>query len=84
MNSYLCLLKVIENRRNNRERGKKSTHLGASAGPDAIYKSKCVYFRGKTRQDQPEKEMKCYADKVACPITQLKSFKTELKLRING
>lgn len=75
---------MIENRRNNRERGKKSTHLRASAGLDAIYRFKCVYFRGKTRQDQPEKERKCSADKVACPITQLKSLQDWVKIEDKG
>lgn len=75
---------MIENIRNYRERGKKSTHLRASAGLDAIYRSKCVYFRGKTRQDQPKKEMKCSADKVACPITQLKSLKDWVKIEDKG
>ena len=58
--------------------------MGASAGLDAIYKSKCIYFRGKTRQDQPEKEMKRYADKVACPITQLKSLQDWVKIENKG
>lgn len=75
---------MIENRRNNRERGKKSTHLRASAGLDAIYRFKCVYFRGKTRQDQPEKEMKCSTDKVSCPITQLKSLQDWVKIEDKG
>lgn len=75
---------MIENGRNNRERGKKSTHLRASAGLDAIYRFKCVYFRGKTRKDQPEKEMKCSADKVACPITQLKSLQDWVKIEDKG
>lgn len=75
---------MIEKRRNNRGRGKKSTHLWASAGLHAIYRSKYVYFRGKTRQAQPEKEMKCSVDKVAYPITQLKSLQDWVKIEDKG
>lgn len=37
----------MESKRKNREKRRRSTLLEASAGPDAIYKCKCVDFRGE-------------------------------------
>lgn len=45
----------MESKRKNRKKRKKSTTIGASAGPDAIYTCKCVYFRGKKTDKKSQK-----------------------------
>ncbi|KAL1779642.1 hypothetical protein HispidOSU_019945, partial [Sigmodon hispidus] len=64
---------VMYSKRKQSEKRRKPTLFGASVRL-VQYINANVYILRKNGQEKPEKEMKHYADKVACPIRQLKSL----------